>query len=266
MTKQKDFELLKEYVQEALLNEDIHTTPGAAGAALRGAVSGAWEKSFGKGGGATGAVAAGLAKTGAAAKSLAKTALAAGADVLTLGALPANYDKIHGEYLDSLKDIEKKYGEDKKRLDDVFGKNLSSLQVAAFFANPLAIPAIKFADEKIKKGVEKATAAALKSGASEAFKKEVDEYYNKINNQLNSAREASKRLRSDQTSTKQTTSGTPAKPEASSTTDKQNLVKNLQSLRKKVEEENNKFSDKNPLSAKNSAVIKEIDRILQSIK
>lgn len=249
MTANKDTELLKEYIQEAVLSEYIYTQPGRAGAALRGAFRGAWEKSFGDAGGGAEALKGKLKKTGAAVKSLAKTALAGAADVLTLGALEANYDKIHGQYLEDLKDIEKKHGGAMRRLDNAFKKNLSAVEVAGFFANPAAMVAAYYGDKATKKLVQKAEQFALKSGASEDFKKKVDSYYAQLNNEVEKARQASRgKLKSDE---------------------KKTIANNLKNLKGKIESETNKLrglGKTNPLYTQGTDLISNINDVLDTIE
>lgn len=203
MNEDKDIQLLREYVRESLVSEDVATTTGYYGRVGRAALARAAQRA-GKGVEATKQRGAEFV---ASLKNLFKRTVASTAQLLTAGLFDANIDKIHKEYLDELQNIRKTYRNVADEWDAAMGEKLAPIVTAAILINPGAAgPAVaKALAAKVGMGraaeiARKAEENALKSGASDKFKKVVDDYYGKINKQIDAAEVASRQrsLRSDE--------------------------------------------------------------------
>jgi len=176
--KNDDVELLREYLRESILLEYIDTDPRYAAASLRKAVGGA-TKELEKG------VEAGVGdvkKLGATLSRGVKTIAGNLLQAVTLGLYKHDQDTINDTYERSIQDIERKYGGAKKALNAAFGESISTLQKVAF----LYSPGTTLASVLVGKGLEQMASSIekmqMKSGASKQYKKKIDAYYDKIQN------------------------------------------------------------------------------------
>lgn len=185
-------ELLREYLRESLLLEYDGYAPGAAGAALRGAFRGAWEKSFGREGGGIEAIKGKGKKFISSIKHLGKGVIEGLKEVLSAGILTADYDKVHKEYLDDIKDIERKYGSAFERVKEKFSESasLTPLFFAGLFINPAVAVGALAAKKGSEKISDKATINSLSAAASKDFQRAINSYFQLLKEEDKKKRDA----------------------------------------------------------------------------
>ncbi len=242
--KNDDVELLREYLRESILLEYIDSDPRYAAASLRKAVGGA-TKELEKG------VEAGVGdvkKLGATLSRGIKTIAGNLLQAVTLGLYKHDQDKINDTYRRSIQEIERKHGAAKKALNAAFGENIGTLQKVAFLYSPGATLASVLVDKGLEKMASSIEKMQMKSGASDEYKKKIDAYYDKIQNDAKLATAQSKKAQDE--------------PTSKLSSEKKGSVTSINDLRKVKERLQNELEEMKKLNLQNTPLFKKHNETL----